>query len=61
MEKFKIPNRNEEKTILKTFRIKYTTLTKLEELSQKSDISVNRLVNECIEYALLNLENDNKK
>ena len=61
MEKFKIPNRNEEKTILKTFRIKYTTLTKLEELSQKSDISVNRLVNECIEYDLLNLENDNKK
>ena len=61
MEKFKIPNRNEEKTILKTFRIKYTTLTKLEELSQKTDISVNRLVNECIEYALLNLENDNKK
>ncbi len=65
MENFKLPNLDDEKSILKTIRIKGITLRKIEILSEKSNISVNRLINECIEYALNNLVNidfkDNEK
>ena len=52
MNSFKIPNINDEKSVLKTIRLKYKTLERIEELSQNNDISVNRLINECIEFAL---------
>lgn len=55
MKEFKLPNLDEEKTVLKTIRLKYLTLQKIEELSKQTDISVNRLINECIEFALNNL------
>ena len=55
MKEFKIPNIDNEKYILKTIRIKNSTLKKVEELSKKNNISVNRLLNECIEFALENL------
>ncbi len=55
MKEFKIPNIDNEKSILKTIRIKNSTLKKVEELSKKNNISVNRLLNECIEFALENL------
>lgn len=61
MEKFRIPNVEDEKTILKTIRIKYSTILKIEELSKKYDISVNRLINECISFALDNLDEDSIK
>ena len=65
MNKFKLPDAYEEKSVLKTIRLKYTTLQKVEELSKKSNLSVNRLINECINYALANLstekESKNKK
>jgi len=59
MNSFKIPNINDEKSVLKTIRLKYKTLERIEELSQSNDISVNRLINECIEFALDNLSNNN--
>lgn len=58
MEKFNLPNIEDEKSTLKTIRIKISTLQKIEELSKKSNISVNRLLNECIEYALKNLKKE---
>lgn len=58
MNSFKIPNINDEKSVLKTIRLKYKTLERIEELSQSNDISVNRLINECIEFALDNLSNN---
>ena len=58
MEKFKLPNLNEEKSVLKTIRLKHSTLQKVEEISSKNNISVNRLINECINYALNNIEFD---
>lgn len=58
MEEFNLPNIEEEKSTLKTIRIKISTLQKIEELSKKSNISVNRLLNECIEYALKNLKKE---
>ena len=58
MEEFNLPNIEDEKSTLKTIRIKISTLQKIEELSKKSNISVNRLLNECIEYALKNLKKE---
>jgi hypothetical protein len=55
MEKFELPNLEEEQTALKTIRIKLSTLKKVDKLSKDTNISVNRLLNECIEFALNNL------
>ena len=55
MKKFVIPNIEEENTITKTIRI---TANKLEKLAINNNITFNRLVNECIEYALQNMEED---
>lgn len=59
MKEFNLPNIDNEKSVLKTIRIKLTTLKKIEELSKGSNISVNRLINECIEFALDNLSRNN--
>ena len=61
MKEFKLPNLNEEKSVLKTIRLKYNTLEKIEKLSKKTNISINRLINECIEFALDNLSSDDLK
>lgn len=58
MKKFVIPNIEEENTITKTIRIKRITANKLEKLAINNNITFNRLVNECIEYALQNMEED---
>ena len=58
MKTFKLPNIDDEKSILKTIRIKFSTLKKVEELSKKNNLSVNRIINECIEFALENLNED---
>lgn len=61
MGEFKLPNINNEKSVLKTMRIKYTLLSKLEKISSVSNVSVNRLINECISFALDNLDEDSIK
>lgn len=62
MEKFKIiNNESTKKSELKSFRIKSELFSKIEELSKKYDISMNKLVNQCIEYALNNIEIDNEQ
>jgi len=61
MNNFKLPNTNDEKSVLKTIRLKYITLQEIEKLSKKNNISVNRIINECIEYALKNLTDDDLK
>ncbi len=58
MNEFKLPNAYEEKSVLKTIRLKYNTLQQIEELSKKSNLSVNRLINECLTYALNNLSTE---
>ena len=58
MKKFIIPNIEEENTITKTIRIKRNTANKLETLAIDNNITFNRLVNECIEYALQNMDED---
>lgn len=61
MHKFIIPNIEEENTITKTIRIRKSTANKLENLAINNNITFNRLVNECINYALQNMEEDTKK
>ena len=64
MKDFKLPNVEDEQSVLKTIRIKLATLKKIEKLSEDSNLSVNRIINECIEFALNNLDEkslNNKK
>lgn len=58
MKKFIIPNIEEENTITKTIRIKRSTANELENLAINNNITFNRLVNECIDFALQNMEED---
>ena len=44
MNKFRLPNIKEETTVLKTIRLKYKNLQKIEELSKNYDISINRVI-----------------
>ncbi len=55
MKNFELPNIEDEQTVLKTIRIKLATLKKVEEVSKESNLSINRIINECIEFALNNL------
>ena len=57
MKEFKLPNGEDEQTVLKTIRMKYATLKKIEEVAKESNLSINRVINECIEFALNNLDN----
>ncbi len=61
MHKFIIPNIEEENTITKTIRIRRNTANRLEQLAVDNNITFNRLVNECIDYALQNMEEDTNK
>ena len=61
MKEFKLPNMADEKTVLKTVRMKLSTIQQIEELVKKNNMSINRLINECIEFALDNLRISNFK
>ena len=61
MSDFKIQNIHNEKSVLKTIRMNTKTLNDIEILSQKTNISINRLINQCIIYALDNLDEDSVK
>lgn len=53
MAKFKIDkNKVNAKTVNRSIRIKEETFNKLMKLSEGNEISFNKVVNECIEYAL---------
>lgn len=58
MKNFELPEIEKEKSVLKTIRIKLSSLNKIEELSKESKISINRIINECIEFALENMNNN---
>lgn len=45
----------------KTFRIEKTFLERLEQVAQKENISVNALVVQCCNYALDNMQSEDKK
>ena len=59
MEKF-VVKKEEDKisSINRTIRLKPEYFDKLSELSEKNNISFNKVVNQCIEYALKNLSEE---
>lgn len=61
MSGFKITNDEKEYSIIRSIRIKEELLNKLEEIAYKHDISTNKLIIKCIEYALDNMEEDNEE
>lgn len=48
---------NNEKIVI-SIRMKESQLKKIDELAGKTDISRNEFINQCIEYALSNLESN---
>ena len=57
MEKFIIKKDTERiSSINRTIRMKPEHFDKIMEISAKNSISFNKVVNQCIEYALKNLE-----
>jgi len=61
MEKFTIPYSKEDSSVTKSIRINKSLLKKLEDVSCEKNISVNKLIIECIKYALNNMEEDSNK
>lgn len=55
MTDFILPIVDKETSSLKSVRIKNSTLKRLEETSNQTNLSVNKIINECIEFALDNL------
>ena len=61
MKEFKITKDVHDKSVLKTIRIKESKLAELDKIANKNNISLNKLINTCIEFALDNIEeNDNE-
>lgn len=56
MEPFKV-NTEEEKisSISRTIRMKAETFDRINEINRKTGVSFNKIVNQCIEYALENM------
>ena len=57
MDKFVINTKNDKiNSINRTIRIKPEVFDKLMELSEQAGVSFNKLVNQCIEFALERLD-----
>lgn len=54
-------NENKKSSVIKTIRFNIKTHNIIDEISKKAGISFNKTVNQCIEYALNNLEDNNLK
>ena len=50
-----------EEYINKTFRMNKKLVDEMEKIANSKNISLNKLVSLCIEYALKNLENDEEQ
>lgn len=54
MSGFRITEDEKEYSVTRTLRIKEELLNRLEEIAYKHDISTNKFIIKCIEYALDN-------
>lgn len=57
--RFRIQKAEDDQSVLKTIRIKYSVLKRIEDLSKRSNVLVNKIINECIDFALENLDESN--
>mgnify|MGYP002545038933 CR=1 FL=1 len=61
MEGFRIDTSDEKiSSVSRTIRIKAETFDKINEINMKTGVSFNKIVNQCIEYALKNYEEQKK-
>lgn len=59
MSGFRINTEDEKlSTVSRTIRMKAETFDRINELNMKTGVSFNKIVNQCIEYALKNYEQD---
>ena len=59
MEGFRIDTSDEKiSSVSRTIRIKAETFDKINEIKMKTGVSFNKIVNQCIEYALKNYEEE---
>lgn len=59
MEGFRIDISDEKiSSVSRTIRIKAETFDKINEINMKTGVSFNKIVNQCIEYALKNYEEE---
>ena len=59
MEGFRIDTSDETiSSVSRTIRIKAETFDKINEINMKTGVSFNKIVNQCIEYALKNYEEE---
>ena len=59
MEGFRIDTSDEKiSSVSRTIRIKAETFDKINEINMKTGVSFNKIVNQCIEYALKNNEEE---
>jgi len=59
MKPFKINTKDEKiSSISRTIRMKAETFDKITELNMKTGVSFNKIVNQCIEYALENMKEE---
>lgn len=61
MSGIKIIEDEKKYSVTRTIRIKKELLNRLEEIAYKHDISTNKLIIKCIEYALDNMEENNEE
>lgn len=61
MKPFKVDTQEHKiSAINRTIRIKAETFDKINDLSEKTGVSFNKIINQCIEYALANMEEEVK-
>ena len=59
MEGFRIDTSDEKiSSVSRTIRIKAETFDKINEINMKTGVSFKKIVNQCIEYALKNYEEE---
>lgn len=51
-------NENKMSSVSRTIRLKAETFDRINELNLKTGVSFNKIVNQCIEYALDNMEEE---
>lgn len=60
MNKFIISKKDEKiSSINRTIRIKPEIFERINDLSEATGVSFNKIINQCIEYALKNLDDSN--
>ncbi len=60
MEKFVLPSAEDQKSVMKSIRMRVPLLKVIEEISKKTGLSINKLINLCIEFAISNMEDLDK-